>query len=118
MDEVKNMLDYKVGHYIKYEDIPPTYKKNILRAFMYIKQKFFPDEDMDKLKARRVADSSQQGRHLYDFMSSATIHLQVVYLHFDISSYYRCVLSTIDIHGAFLNAEFTPAEFFLYIWNK
>ena len=24
MDEVKNMLDYKVGHYIKYEDIPPT----------------------------------------------------------------------------------------------
>ena len=27
MDEVKNMLDYKFGHYIKYEGIPPTYKK-------------------------------------------------------------------------------------------
>jgi hypothetical protein len=51
MDEVKNMLDYKVGHYIKYEDIPPTYKKNILRSFMFIKQKFFPNGDMDKLKA-------------------------------------------------------------------
>ena len=27
MDEVKNMLDDKVGHYIKYEDIPLTYQK-------------------------------------------------------------------------------------------
>ena len=26
MDEVKNMLDYEVGHYIKYEDIPLTRK--------------------------------------------------------------------------------------------
>ena len=51
MDDVKNMLDYKVGHHIKYEDIPPTYKKNILRSFMFIKQKYFPDGDMDKLKA-------------------------------------------------------------------
>ena len=104
MDEVKNMLDYKVG---KYEDIPPTYKKNILRPFMFIKQKFFPNGDMYKLKARLVADGSQQGRHLYDFVSSATISLQVAYLLYNIASYYRCILS--DIH-AFFNAEHTPAD--------
>ena len=52
VDEVKNMLDYKVRHYIKYEDIPPTYKKNILRSFIFIQQKFFPNGDMDILKAR------------------------------------------------------------------
>jgi len=75
MDEVKNMLDYKVVHYIKFEDIPPTYKKPALRSFMLITQKFFPYGDMDKLKARLVADDSQQGRHLYDFVSSATILL-------------------------------------------
>ena len=34
MDEIKNMLDYKVGHYIKYEDISQSNKKNILRSFM------------------------------------------------------------------------------------
>ena len=34
MDEVKNMLDM-VG---KYEDIPPTYKKHVLRSFMFIKK--------------------------------------------------------------------------------
>ena len=38
MDEVNNMLDFKFGQYIKYEDIPPTHKKNILRSFIVIKQ--------------------------------------------------------------------------------
>ena len=32
MDEIKNMLDYKVGHYIKYEDISQLNKKYILRC--------------------------------------------------------------------------------------
>ena len=73
MDEIKNMLDYKVGHYIKYEDISQSNKKNILRSFMFIKQKFFPNGNMDMLKARLVADGSQHGRHLYDFISSATV---------------------------------------------
>ena len=114
MDEVKNTLDDKVGPYIKYEDIPPTHKKYVLPSFMFIKQKIFPNSDMDKLKARLVADGSQQGRHLYDFVSSAGLSLQVVYLHFNIATYYRCILSTVDIRGAFLNwaflAEFTPAD--------
>jgi hypothetical protein len=70
---------------------------------------------MDKLKARLVADGSQQGRHLYDFASSSTISLQVVYLLFNIASYYRCILSTVDIRGAFLNAEFTPADSPIYL---
>jgi hypothetical protein len=56
MDEVKNILDYKVGHY-KYEDIPPTYNKNVLWSFMFIKQKI-PNSDMDKLKEKIVADDT------------------------------------------------------------
>ena len=98
MDEI-NMLEYKVGHYIKYEDISQSNKKNILRSFMFIKQKFFPNRNMDKLKARLVADGSQQGRYLYDFMSSATVSLQVVFLLFNIASYHRCLLPTVDIRS-------------------
>ena len=104
MDEVKNMLDYKVGHYIKYDDIPPTNKKNVL---MFIKQKFYPNGDMNKLKERLVADGSQLGRHLYDFVSSATISLQVVYLLFNIATYYRCILSTVDIRDALSSLQLT-----------
>ena len=85
---------------------------------MFIKQKFFPNGDMDKLKARLVADGSKHGRHLYDFVSSATISLQVVYVLVNIASYYRCILSTVDIGGAFLNAEFTPADSPIYLKIK
>ena len=62
-----------------------------------------------------VADGSQQGRHLYDFVSSATISLQVVYLLFNIATYYRYILSTVYIRGAFLNGEFTPADSPIYL---
>ena len=115
MDEVKNMLDYKVGHYVHQKDLTYQQNHNILRSFMFIKQKFFPDGTMDKLKARLVADGSQQGRHLYDLVSSATVSLQVVFLLFNIASYYKCMLHTVDIRGAFLNAEFTPADKPIYL---
>jgi hypothetical protein len=115
MNEVKNMLDYKVGHYVHQSDLTYDQKKNILRSFMFIKQKFFPNGDMDKLKARLVADGSQQGRHLYDFVSSATVSLQVVFLLFNIASHYKCMLQTVDIRGAFLNAEFTSADKPIYL---
>ena len=115
MNEVKNMLDYKVGHYVHQFDLTYDQKKNILRSFMFIKQKFFPNGDMDKLKARLVADGSQQGRHLYDFVSSATVSLQVVFLLINVASHYKCMLQTVDIRGAFLNAEFTPADKPIYL---
>ena len=70
---------------------------------------------MDKLKARLVADASQQGRHLYDFISSATVSQQVVFLLFNVASYHCYMLSTVDIRGAFLNAEFTPTDTSIYL---
>ena len=90
MDDIKNMLDYKVGHYVHYHDITYEQKQNVLRSFVFIKQKVFPNEQLDKLKARLVADGSQQGRHLYDFVSSAIVFVQVVYLLFNTASYYKC----------------------------
>ena len=84
---------------------------------MFVKQKFFPNGNMDKLMARRVADGTQQGRHLCDFISSATVSLQVVFLLLNIASYHRCSLSTVDIRGVFLNAKFTPNNTPIYL-NK
>ena len=67
------MLDYKVGHYVHQKDLTYQQNHNILRSFMFIKQKFYLDGTMDKLKVRLVTDGSQQGRHLYDLVSSATV---------------------------------------------
>ena len=74
------ILCYKVGHYMHINNLTYEQHKNILRSFMFIKQKFLSDSDTDKLKARLVADGSQQGRHLYEFILSATISLQVDFI--------------------------------------
>ena len=68
---------------------------------------------MDKLKVRQVADGSQQGRHRYDFVSSATILLQVVYLLLNIATYHRYILSTVNIRGAFLNGLLADSPVYL-----
>jgi len=116
MDEIKNMLDCKVGHYVHYNDITYEQKQNVLRSFVFIKQKVFPNRQIDKLKARLAADGSQQGQgHLYDFVSSATVSLQVVNLLFNIASYYKCMLQTVDIREAFLNAQFTSDDKPIYL---
>jgi len=66
-----------------------------------------PYIDMEKIKERLVADGSQQARNLCDFVSSATISLQV----FNIATYYRCILSTVDIRGPFLTLKLSQLTF-------
>ena len=100
------MLDYKVEHYVRQVDLTYVQNQNILRSFMFTKQKYFPDGSKDKFKVRLVADGSQQRRHLYEFVSSATVSLQVVCLLFNIIV--CCLLHTVDIRGAFLTLNSQP----------
>ena len=46
------MLDHKVGHYVHYDHITTNNKRNVLRSFMFIKQKILLDGNMDKRKER------------------------------------------------------------------
>jgi hypothetical protein len=115
-DEIKNFLDYKVGHYVHYTDIPLRYRKaNILSSFMFIKHKMKPDGRYDKTKARLVGDGSTQAKHMYEFTASTTISLSTVFILFNIASYYRCELVSYDIKGAFLHASFTDKDEPTYI---
>ena len=67
---------------------------------MFIKQKYFPDGTMGKLKARLVARNVDftWSRILNHSIPTSSI-LVIIYM-----------LHTADIRGAFLNAEFTSAE--------
>ena len=62
MNEIKYMLYYKVGRYVHYQDITYEQKQNVLRSFVYIKQKVFPNGQLDKLKAQLVADGLESAR--------------------------------------------------------
>ncbi len=68
---------------------------------MFLKNQFTPDDLL--IKARSVADGSQQGEHLYDIISCTTVTLQVVFLVLNISTYYKCrLIKNVDIKNAFL----------------
>ena len=60
-------------------------------------------------EAGLVADGSQLGRQL------TAVSLQVVFLLFNVASYHRCILSTVDFRGAFLNVEFKPTDTPIYL---
>jgi len=108
--EIKQLLDYQVGHYLHYEDIPKRDRRSILQVFMLIDEKFHPDGSFDKHKARIVTNGKLQGRHLYDVVSSVVVHLSSIFLILNIASYLCCHLISWDIKGAFLNVAFQPTD--------
>jgi hypothetical protein len=57
VDEIKNFLDFQVGHYTHYRNIPLTHRNlNILSTFMFIKHKMKPNGRYERTKARLVVD--------------------------------------------------------------
>jgi len=110
LDEIRNMLDYQVGHYVRKQDIPSRYRNNILGSFMFLKHKHKPDGTYLKTKARMVGDGSSQGAHMYDLISSSTVALTSVFMLLNIATYYKAKVSSYDIKGAFLNAKFTDKD--------
>ena len=67
-DEIMNMINYRVGHYVRWEDIPYTEKANVIHALMFLKYKEKPNGDFDKCKARIVAKGNDQESHLYHLL--------------------------------------------------
>lgn len=114
-DEIQNMLNYKVGHYVRWRDIPEDKRGNILQSFMFLKHKTTPDGKYDKTKARMVGNGANQKKHMYDMVSSSTVGLASVFLMCNLASYYRANITTYDIKGAFLHAKFEPEDEVTYI---
>lgn len=113
--EILNMLQYKVGHYKHFKDIPADKRRNILQSFMFLKHKTTPDGRYDKTKARMVGNGATQKTHMYDLVSSSTVALSSVFLLCNLASFYRAKLTTYDIKGAFLHAEFGEKDEVTYI---
>ena len=113
--EIQNMLSYKVGHYKKFSEIPKDKRSNILQSFMFLKHKTTPDGRYDRTKARMVGNGANQKNHMYDLVSSSTVALSSVFLLLNIASFNRAKVTTYDIKGAFLHAEFGEKDEVTYI---
>jgi hypothetical protein len=74
-----------------------------------------PNGRYERTKARLVVDGSRQGKHLYDFISSKTVTLSLVFVMFNIASFFKCFMVSYDIKGAFLNAGFQKDDVPTYV---
>eukprot|EP01032_Pedospumella_encystans_P021029 gene21029-23870_t len=115
ISEIQNMLQYRVGHYIRRADIPKDKLGNILQSFMFLKHKTLPDGTYDKTKARMVGNGATQKTHMYDMVSSSTVALASVFMLCNLASHMGANISTYDIKGAFLHAEFSDEDEVTYI---
>jgi hypothetical protein len=87
--------------------LTPTRRRKLIRSFMFLKMKNKPDGTFDKLKARLVANGSQQ-----DFTteqrianSSPTASLASILMIAAIAAKERREVVTVDVKSAYINAR-------------
>ena len=76
--EMRQMLDQDVWEPVNFADIPEQYRKKVIISFMFLKEKFKPDGEFDKLKMRLVAGGHMQAKLDLEFISSPTVSLSAV----------------------------------------
>jgi histone deacetylase 1/2 len=79
----------------------------VIKSFMFLKQKFKPNGEHDKLKSRLVGGGNMQDRTLLydDEVSSPTVAATFIFLIASIAAQESRTVITIDIGGAYLNAD-------------
>ena len=113
--ELKQMLRLKVWHPVHYSNLSVAARKAILRTSMFLKEKFTADGLFEKLKARLVAGGDQQDKELYENLSSPTAATSSVMVVAAIAAAERRQVMTIDVGGAFLNADITTTGITVHV---
>ena len=105
--ELQQFIDKGVWHPVSFEGLSKQQRKAIIRAKMFVTEKFFPNGGFDKIKSRLVARGDMQDRSLYgdDDTSAPTAELSSVFSVAAIAACESRYVATCDIGGAFLNAD-------------
>ena len=87
--------------------LTPTQRRGIIRSSVFLKEKYSSTGVFEKLKSRLVAGGHMQDKSLYDDseMSSPTASLSSVYMVAAIAAAEGRSVATMDIGGAYLNAD-------------
>ena len=105
LKELSQMIEKKVWRSVLVSSLSGTDRSRIIRSQMFLKEKFLPTGEFEKLKARLVAGGDQQDKNLYEDLSSPTVSTSVVLTVLTIAAHERRNISVVDITGAYLNAE-------------
>ena len=102
--EMMQMLDKDVFDAVDRDKLTKQQRKEIIRSFMFLKEKFKADGSFEKLKARLVAMGNMCDGTVLQ-VSSPTASLQAVLMVAGIAAREGRKVRTADVPGAYLNAE-------------
>ena len=105
LNELSQMLDKKVWRPVHTSSLSGTDRSRIIGSQMFLKEKFLPTGQFEKLKARLVAGGDQQDKTLYEDLSSPTVSSSVMITLLSVAAHEKRSVTVIDITGAYLNAE-------------
>jgi hypothetical protein len=108
INEIKQLLkEKKAIHPVYANSLSKRQLKKRIRSLMFLKPKFDAMGRFEKIKARLVANGAQQDRNLFDDLSSPTAATMSVFIILAIAATERRKTATIDVTGAYLNADMT-----------
>ena len=112
VDELQQMINKGVMHPVRTCDLSSEQYKAIIRSSTFVKAKYKPDGSFDKLKARLVAGGNMQDRCMYEAkdISSPTVKQESVMMIAAIAAQEKRNVVTVDITGAYLNADMSKSE--------
>ena len=108
MAELQQMVDKRVWHAVHLRDLSHGDRKRIIRSSMFLKDKYLASGAFERFKARLVAGGDMQDKSLYENLSSPTASTTSVLTVAAIAAAEGRSVITIDIGGAFLNADMAP----------
>ena len=105
MKELSQMVDKRVWRPVHVHRLSPQDRGRIIRSQMFLKEKYLPTGQFEKLKARLVAGGNQQDKELYEDLSSPTVSTSAVLTVLAIAAHENRNVAVVDITGAYLNAD-------------
>ena len=88
------------GNYLLEEEVT-----RIIHSSLFLKEKLTMDGEREKIKARFVAGGNEQDREFYGDISSPTVRTDSVLMIAVMAAWERRTVATMDIGGAYLNAD-------------
>jgi hypothetical protein len=108
MAELQQMVDKRVWHAVHLRNLSEDQRKRVIRSSMFLKDKYLASGAFERFKARLVAGGDMQDKSLYENLSSPTASTTSVLTIAAIAAAEERHVITIDIGGAFLNADMAP----------
>ena len=105
MKELSQMVDERVWRPVHVHRLSAQDRGRIIRSQMFLKEKYLPTGQFEKLKARLVAGGNEQDKGLYEDLSSPTVSTSAVLTVLALAAHENRRIAVVDITGAYLNAD-------------